>query len=454
MDIGPIWRAMLRNKAGFVLIALQIAVTLTIMVNAFGIIEERGAKIDRPSGLDEANTFAFASVLFTEYEREQRKVLIDEDLDLIRRTPGVINALASNSFPLRQGGWSMGVQLEPGNLTADSVSTAIYFVDEHGMETFDLTLTDGQNFTPEQVTWSIEDVNTWPAYGIVTEALGKEMWPDANGSYVGKTLYINDNDPVNIIGTVDTLQAPWESWTGVERSLLVPQRRPSEFARYIVRTEPGMRDELMPKIEAMLAASNTDRIIRDMTTMDDVRKLAYVGDSALIKILSFIALLLTVITALGIVGLASFNVSRRTRQIGIRRALGATKTGDRALLHDREQHRQRYRLGGREPARHRFEHRDGGSVLTGTAVLVRHTDRRGGPLGRWAARGGGPGPAGREHYPGNRDPGESVTRIRATMPAAAGRPTPDRGTEKSGSNRIGSRTGPKPGTIERRQLSP
>ena len=62
-----------------------------------------------------------------------------------------------------------------------------------------------------------------------------------------------------------------------------------------------------------------------MTTFDDVRKLAYVGDAALIKILSFVVLLLTIITSLGIVGLASFNVSRRTRQIGIRRALGATK---------------------------------------------------------------------------------------------------------------------------------
>ena len=325
MDIGPIWRAMLRNKAGFVLIALQVAVTLTIMVNAIGIIQERSGRMDRDSGVDEANTFAFASVLFTDYERDQRKVLIDEDLDLIRNMPGVVNAVASNSFPLRQGGWSMGLALEPGNQGPDTVSSAIYFVDEHGAETFDVTVIDGKNFTPEQVTWSIEDDNTWPAYGIITEALGKEMWPDDDGSYVGKVMYINDTDPVNVVGVIDTLQAPWESWTGVERSMLVPQRRPSEFVRYIVRAEPGMRDKLMPEIEAMLAASNKDRIIRDMTTMVDVRKLAYVGDAALVKILSFIVVLLTIITGLGIVGLTSFNVSRRTRQIGIRRALGATK---------------------------------------------------------------------------------------------------------------------------------
>ena len=124
MNIGPIWRAMMHNKAGFVLIALQIAVTLTIMVNAVGIIQERSGMMDRPSGLDEANTFAFASVLFSDYEREQRKVLIDEDLDLIRNTPGVVNAVASNSFPLRQGGWSMSLALEPGNQTPEFVSSA------------------------------------------------------------------------------------------------------------------------------------------------------------------------------------------------------------------------------------------------------------------------------------------------------------------------------------------
>jgi putative ABC transport system permease protein len=325
MDIGPIWRAMMKNKAGFVLIALQIAVTMTIMVNAFAIMQERSNNAARESGMDEANSFAFASALFTSYEDEEIKSLIDEDLALIRGLPGVRNAVATNSFPLRQGGWSMALQTEPGNQSADSVGTAIYFVDEHGADTFDASVIDGKNFTPEQVAWMDPDDNTWPAYGIITEALGKTLFPDAEGSYVGKSVFINDNDPVNIVGVVDRLQAPWQGWSGVEQSMLVPQRRAPEFQRYVVRAEPGYRDELMPQIEELLANSNKDRIIRDMTTMDEVRKLAYLGDTAMIKILTFVVGMLTVITGLGIVGLASFNVSRRTRQIGIRRALGATK---------------------------------------------------------------------------------------------------------------------------------
>lgn len=325
MEFGPIWRAILKNKAGFVLIALQIAVTMTIMVNAFAIMQERKNSISRESGLDEANTFALASVTFN--ADAEMKTLIDEDLDLLRNLPGVKNAVASNSFPLRQGGWSMGLQLEPGNMDSDTVGTAIYFVDEHGVDTFDLEVIDGQNFTPDQVRWNDPEDNTWPAVALITEALAKEMFPDVEGSVVGKTVYVNDNDPVNIIGVVDRLQAPWESWTGVEKSMLVPERRVGEFQRYIIRTEPGYRDELMPQVEELLANSNKDRIIRDVTTMDQVRKLAYLGDVAMVKILTFVVILLTAITGFGIVGLASFNVSRRTRQIGIRRALGATKQG-------------------------------------------------------------------------------------------------------------------------------
>lgn len=323
MEFGPIFRTMLKSKAGFILIALQIAVTMTIMVNAIAIMQEQNEAIARDSGMDEANTFALSSASFD--PDADMRTLVEEDLDLIRNLPGVRSAVASNSFPLRQGGWSEGVQVEPDASSTSSVGSAIYFSDEHGADAFGTTIIDGQNFTPNQVSFKDPDSNRWPAYGIVTEALAKELFPDEQGSVVGKTIYLGDDDPVNIVGVVDRLQAPWQSWTGVERSMLIPQRRLGTYQTYIVRTEPGYRDELMPRVEELLSSSNKGRIIRSVTTMDQVRKLAYLNESALVKMLTFIVSLLVVITGLGIVGLASFNVSRRTRQIGIRRALGATR---------------------------------------------------------------------------------------------------------------------------------
>ena len=325
MEFGPILRTMLKAKAGYVLIALQIAVTMTIMVNAIAIMQEQTNAIARDSGMDEANTFALSSASF-EPDADMR-TLVEQDLDAIRNLPGVRSAVASNSFPLRQGGWSEALHTEPDANGADSVGSAIYFVDEHGVDAFGATIIDGQNFAPNQVSFKDPDSNTWPAYGIVTEALAKELFPDEQGTVVGKTIYLGDDDPVNIVAVIDRLQAPWQTWTGVERSILIPQRRLGTYQTYIVRTEPGYRDELMPQVEELLSNSNRGRIIRSVTTMDQVRKLAYLNESAMVKMLTFIVGLLVVITGLGIVGLASFNVSRRTRQIGIRRALGATRFG-------------------------------------------------------------------------------------------------------------------------------
>jgi putative ABC transport system permease protein len=310
MELGPIWRAILRNKGSYVLIALQTAVTMAIMVNAIAIMQERSAEMARPSGTDEDNIFTFSSTTFV--PEVDKKNIIIEDLDMLRNHPGIIDAIATNSFPLRDGGSSRGLQVEPGT-GKDAVGTAIYYVDEHAIDAFGTHLIDGENFSPEQVSWNDIEDNTWPATGIITQAAADELFPDENGSVVGKTVYINDNDPV-------------KGWDSVENSMLVPLLLDSDRTYYVVRTEPGYRDELMPEIEEMLAQSNKNRIIESMRTMNEVRKRSYLGDSGMIKMLSFIVILLTGITGFGIVGLASFSVTRRTRQIGVRRALGATQS--------------------------------------------------------------------------------------------------------------------------------
>ena len=94
--------------------------------------------------------------------------------------------------------------------------------------------------------------------------------------------------------------------------MLVPTKRASSAVRYVVRAEPGYRDEIMPGIEDMLATSGSDRIVRGMKTMEETRHRSYLQDSAMVKLLVFIVTVLTAITGLGIVGLAS-NRARRSQ---------------------------------------------------------------------------------------------------------------------------------------------
>ena len=323
MEFGPIWRALMRNKTSYVLIALQIAVTMAIMVNAINIIQERSEQMARPSGVDEANIFFLHSNIFdpeADFEAQ-----IAADLDALRNFPGVVDAVMCNSVPLSGGGWSSGIRLEP-DPDLDSTGTGIYFADEHGINTFGLNLIAGRNFAPNEVFWHDDQSDEWPPTAIVTKSLVEEVWPDEPyENALGKTFYIHQTKPVQIIGITERMQAAWGGWSGVERTMLVPQRRATNNVRYVIRTDPGYRDEVMPQIEEMLATMTDNRIIRGVDTMEHTRQESYLLDSSMVKILTFVVVVLTAITGLGIVGLASFSVARRTKQIGTRRALGATR---------------------------------------------------------------------------------------------------------------------------------
>ena len=322
MEIGPIWRAMMRNKTGAILIALQIAVTMAIMVNAISIMQERGRMMARPTGIDEHNIFSISSVGFAEDFNE--RVTIEEDLAALRAMPGVVNAIQSNSVPLSGGGWSMGVQTEPGE-GIDGPSVAVYMVDEHALDTLGLNLVTGENFSAMDIGWRGLSDTDWPDKAIITRATAQALYPDDPDSALGSALYVSNDKPFTVIGIIEQMQAPWNGWEGVERVMLTPSHTLFKGTRYIIRTEPGMRDALMPQVEKLLAESNKSRIVRSMRTMDETRERSYRGDAAMIKILTFTIVLLIAITSLGIVGLASFSVNRRTKQIGTRRALGASK---------------------------------------------------------------------------------------------------------------------------------
>ncbi len=161
MEIGPIWRAILRNKSSYVLIALQIAVTMALMINAIAIIQERSHLMGRSTGIDEDNIFTLTSTGFD--PNMEFQALVAEDLEAIRNYPGIRNAVMTNSLPIRQGGWGQQFQTESGE-DMDANSTGIYFVDEHGIDTFGVRLIAGRNFTPGEIAWfDPESDDMWPS---------------------------------------------------------------------------------------------------------------------------------------------------------------------------------------------------------------------------------------------------------------------------------------------------
>ena len=322
LELGPMLRALMRNKIGALLIALQIALTLTIMVNAIFMMIERSAQMARPSGVDETNTFYLTNTVFASDYNQQ--AALAQDLQRIRNTPGVVAATQINAIPLSGGGWSMSLQNKAGD-DIDGTGVAVYMVDEQGVDALGVELIAGENFAPSDIVWRDRAATEWPDKMIITKAMAEAMFEGDWQKALGQTLYINNHEPMRIIGIIKSLQAPWSGWDKVENAMLVPQQLDSRNSRLFIRTEPGRRDALMPEMEKALAESDKGRIVRNVKTMEQTRLDSYQEDSATYRILLVVIVVLTLITGFGIVGLAMFSINRRTRQIGTRRALGASQ---------------------------------------------------------------------------------------------------------------------------------
>jgi putative ABC transport system permease protein len=159
----------------------------------------------------------------------------------------------------------------------------------------------------------------------VSKALADKLFP--TGDALGSQVYLDEFEPRStIIGIVERTQEPWTDSKDVENATFIPYYMPyGNYTRYLVRAEPGRRDEVMKTVEQKMAEANPSRIIGKMRSMEQVRHEAYANDRAMAIILGAVIFALLAVTALGIVGMASFWVAQRTRQIGTRRALGATK---------------------------------------------------------------------------------------------------------------------------------
>lgn len=324
MEFGPILRAMTRNKLGVILISLQIAFTMTVIINAIFIINERSRMMARPSGMDEANQFFLRSIGYGDSFNEESTIA--DDLAMLRELPGIVNASVVNAIPLSGSGSGTGLRLDDDESKA-AVFAAIYRSDDQILNTMGLQLVAGEDFKPTDMQYRQQRNDSSAAVvAIVSTELATDLFPEVSiNEVVGKTVFQPGEGALQIIGVVDRLQAPWQGNNNVERSIIVPENITDGASIYLIRTEPGERDRLMIDTEEKLAAMPTSRIIRSLQSLEQTRLESYRLDSAMSTILWVVVGTLVFITCMGIVGLAVFGINRRRKQIGTRRALGATR---------------------------------------------------------------------------------------------------------------------------------
>jgi putative ABC transport system permease protein len=326
MHFLPILSTLRRHRTAASLIVLEIALTCAIVCNAIFLIGDRLARMDRASGVTENELLRVQ--LTGIGTAANADALTAQDLAGLRALPGVKTVASTNQVPFGGSSWNSSLSTIPDDPSAP-INAAIYMGTPDLVETLGVTLVSGRDFTPDEYV-GFEDAQSRkvkiPSV-LITRGIAERMFPGK--SPLGQALYVSGKEPQIIIGVIDLLARP-NSFQGTEGgayALVLPISVPyTEGGTYLLRVAPERRAEVLAAVDATLHKIDPNRIILERQTFTEIRQKFFKQDRAMAYLLVGVSLALLIITALGVVGLASFWVQQRTRQIGIRRALGATRS--------------------------------------------------------------------------------------------------------------------------------
>ncbi|MGS0827156.1 ABC transporter permease [Shewanella sp. 0m-8] len=321
LQIKPILSMLIRNKSGPLLLLIQIVLSVAIVANASFIISERIGLMSRESGIAESEVFDFSIYNFDSSIEPLKQN--PRDIEIIRQLDGVKSATSTSMTPLSGGGWSSSFSLGSSEENRkDTPSAAIYYGDEHMLETLGIKLIEGRNFYPDEVRSGGPELGN---LAIVSAEFAKKSWGDE--SALGQVMFRGNvgESPMTVIGVVERLQGAWVNHSNFNNSVIVNVELASSFTKFLVRAEEGTLVRLKETIPAALHKEHPNRVVRGFTLISEHREKVYRNHELMATVLSMMVVLLLLITSLGLAGMVMFNIERRTKQIGTRRALGAKK---------------------------------------------------------------------------------------------------------------------------------
>ncbi|MFK8053631.1 MAG: ABC transporter permease [Woeseiaceae bacterium] len=317
MEIRPILSTLMRNRIGAILIALQIALTMAVIINSVFIILDRAETMRRPIGVDSESLIVARSADVADDRTDES--VVRADIERLTALDGVLGATKMSTMPLSNSGSNSGYRTSLDD-DATSTSMAYYSVGFNALEVLGLELSAGRWFEESEVVFDPPDGFNSPVV-VVSDAMAKEFFPESDP--IGKFIYTGTGAAIEVIGVVKMMSRPWYGWGNFYTTGMFPMVDRNSLT--VVRVDPDRREQLIEPVAESLRESSLDRLVDTPRTHDEIIARTYQRDVAMNRMLKVVMSLVVLITMLGIVGIASFSVAQRRKQIGTRRAIGAQK---------------------------------------------------------------------------------------------------------------------------------
>ena len=230
--------------------------------------------------------------------------------------PQVQSISRSNSLPFYFGSNSGGFEWE-GKDTEDDILIGFAFMDEDYLETLDMKLLDGRFFS--------SDIQSDTAAIVINETAAKAFGME---NPVGKWISWGDDSRFHIIGWVkDFHHLPMQH----EIDPLIVLYQPDRCRQLFIKTVEGNDGEIKEQVGETWAKIFPNFPF-EPGNLKEIYNKTYTDEATLIKIIGYFSVLAILISCLGLFALAAYLAEQRTKEIGIRKVLGATITGIISLV--------------------------------------------------------------------------------------------------------------------------